>query len=91
MSAFPAQVQPELSHCELVAEAVPSLPEKNARQGFFEKHELKALLPYLPEPLDDMTRFAAICGWRLSEIRLLRWDSDSPSRAPGVRPLRSTR
>jgi hypothetical protein len=45
---------------------VPHLPENNARQGFFEKHELNAVLPHLPEPLDDMARFAAIRGWRLA-------------------------
>ena len=57
------------------APRIPYLPENNARQGFFEKHELEALLPHLPAPLDDMTRFAAICGWRLSEVLGLTWES----------------
>ncbi len=51
------------------------LPERNARQGFFERDELEALLPHLPAPLDAMTRFAAICGWRLSEVLGLTWES----------------
>jgi integrase len=54
---------------------VARLSEKgNVRQGFFERHELEQLFPHLPDPLDDMTRFAAICGWRLGEILNLRWE-----------------
>jgi len=57
------------------APKIPYLPEKNARQGFFEKAELEALLPHLPTPLDDMARFAAICGWRLGEVLALPWSA----------------
>jgi integrase len=54
---------------------IARLSEKgNVRQDFFERHELEALLPHLPDPLDDMTRFAAICGGRLGEILELRWE-----------------
>jgi len=56
------------------APKVPGLREDNARQGFFEREEIEALLPHLPAPLDDMTRFAYICGWRREEIRVLRWE-----------------
>ena len=56
------------------------LPTKNARQGFFERHELEALLPHLPAPLDAMTRFAAICGWRLSEVLGLDLGKHRPQR-----------
>jgi integrase len=62
----------------LAAQFIPKvarLSEKgNARQGFFERHEIEQLLPHLPDPLDDMTQFAAICGWRLGEILELRWE-----------------
>jgi integrase len=54
---------------------IPTLPEDNARKGFFEKHELDAILPYLPEPLDDMARFAFLSGWRAEEVRGLRWEN----------------
>ena len=54
---------------------VRALPENNARQGFFEKDELDKILPHLPTPLDDMTRFAYLCGFRLGEILGLRWDN----------------
>ena len=39
---------------------IPSLPENNVRQGLFEREELEALLPHLPEPVDDMVGFTAI-------------------------------
>lgn len=54
---------------------IPRLPEKNARQGFFERQELESMLPHLASPLDDMARFAAICGWRVGEIIPLRWEA----------------
>lgn len=58
-----------------VPEMPEKLPEKNARQGFFEKAELDRLLPHLPQPLDDMTRFAFKSGWRRGELRTLTWES----------------
>ena len=54
---------------------IPHLDEKNARQGFFEAHELSLLLEHLEWPVNSMTRFGYVCGWRLSEIRLLRWEN----------------
>jgi integrase len=53
------------------------LPEKNARQGFFEKSELEILLQHLPEALGDISRFAFKSGWRRSEVLLLSWESIS--------------
>jgi integrase len=60
----------------------PKMPAKlsekdNVRKGFFEKSELEALLPYLPEPLDDMARFAFATGWRRGELLSLRWETVS--------------
>lgn len=54
---------------------IPMLSEKgNARQGFFERPEMDALLPRLPPPVDDMVRFAYATGWRRGEILALRWE-----------------
>jgi len=47
----------------------------NARQGFFERHEFLAILPFLPAPLDDAARFAFATGWRRGEVLPLRWAS----------------
>jgi integrase len=54
------------------------LSEKgNVRKGFFEKSELDALLPYLPEPLGDLARFAFSTGWRRGELLGLTWEAVS--------------
>jgi integrase len=50
------------------------LPEDNVRQGFFEAADLAKLLPFLPEPLDDIARFASLTGWRRGELLGLRWE-----------------
>lgn len=47
----------------------------NARKGFFEADELAAILPHLVPPMDDLVRFAYVCGWRKDECRLLRWEN----------------
>ena len=57
-----------------MAPAIPSLPEHNARRGFFERHEVEKLLLHLREPLSEMAQFAYATGWRLGEIRGLRWE-----------------
>lgn len=49
------------------------LPEKNARQGFFETGDFLKLLPHLPEPLDDMARFAFATGWRRGMLIGMKW------------------
>ncbi|HEX7422878.1 MAG TPA: site-specific integrase [Terriglobales bacterium] len=52
------------------------LPEDNARQGFFEHHELEAVVAHLPEvAYAEATRFAYFSGWRRGEILPLRWDA----------------
>ena len=54
------------------------LSEKDSvRRGFFEKKELDALLPHLPDPLDDMARFAFVTGWRRGELLSLSWEAVS--------------
>src|ERR1017187_7057031 len=67
-----------------LAPAIPSLPENNARRGFFERHEVDSLVLHLREPLSDMAQFAYATGWRLGEIRGLRWE-DVDRRAREVR------
>jgi integrase len=57
-----------------LAPAIPSLPENNTRRGFFERHEFESLVLHLREPLSEMARFAYATGWRLGEIRGLRWE-----------------
>lgn len=57
-----------------LAPSIPSLPENNARRGFFERHEVEGLVLHLREPLSDMAQFAYATGWRLGEIRGLRWE-----------------
>src|SRR5664280_2134246 len=56
------------------APAIPSLPENNARRGFFDRCEVESLIPHLRQPLSDMAQFAYATGWRLGEIRGLRWE-----------------
>lgn len=57
-----------------LAPATPSLPENNARRGFFDRSEVESLVPHLRQPLSDMAQFAYATGWRLGEIRGLRWE-----------------
>ncbi|MEW6325755.1 MAG: tyrosine-type recombinase/integrase [Nitrospirota bacterium] len=53
---------------------VPMLAEQNVRKGFFEDAELAKVLSHLPPPIDAITQFGAITGWRKSEIIGLTWD-----------------
>jgi integrase len=52
---------------------IPSLVESNARQGFFEREQLDAVLKHLPEAIRPVAGFAYITGWRLSEVIGLTW------------------
>lgn len=54
---------------------IPHLPENNARRGFFEAHEHELMLKHLTSPMDEIARFAYVCGWRKDEIRTLRWEN----------------
>jgi integrase len=49
------------------------LPEKNARQGFFETGDFLKILAHLPDPLDDMARFAFVTGWRRGMLLGMKW------------------
>ena len=53
---------------------IPLLREDNIRTGFFERHEIDAVLRHLPEALRGIVRFAYITGWRVqSEVQTLQW------------------
>ena len=53
----------------------PMLRESDPRQGFFERAEFEAVLALLPEPVDEIARFAYLTGWRRGEVVSLRWDA----------------
>ncbi|MDQ6891534.1 MAG: tyrosine-type recombinase/integrase [Acidobacteriota bacterium] len=61
----------------LPASMMPSFPQQlpggPARSGFFDQSEIDALLPHLPFPLDEMTRFAFRTGWRRGELLGMTW------------------
>jgi integrase len=54
---------------------IPMLREDNTRQGFFEHADFEALIANLPEPINDIARFAYLTGWRRGEVVSLRWDA----------------
>lgn len=60
-------------------EVIPTMPHvasvsvENARAVFFEGDELRRLLAELPLWLADAVLFAAVTGWRRSEVFGLRW------------------
>ena len=54
--------------------AIPKLPE-NRREGFFTRAEVDRLCSHLKPPLDSFVLFAFLTGWRLEEIRGLRWSN----------------
>src|SRR6266581_5016385 len=45
----------------------------NVRRGFFEEPELRRVVSYLPEYLQDFTLYGFLTGWRKSGIKNLRW------------------
>jgi len=49
------------------------LPEHNARHGFFEDADFKAVLGKLPDYLADFAQFGYLVGWRKGEIASLLW------------------
>src|SRR5262249_48005122 len=53
---------------------IPSLHVNNARKGFFEQPQLDAVLAHLAEDLRPPILFAALTGWRKSEVLGLTWD-----------------
>jgi len=69
---------------------VRHLKETNVRQGFFERDEFERLVAALPAYLQDVARFAYLCGWRRGEILSLKWtDVDRPGRVIRLRPEES--
>ncbi len=69
------------------APKIRRLPERNARQGFFERGELDAVMEHLPEYLQDFVCFGFLTGWRKGEIASLTWaDVDRGWRAIRLRP-----
>lgn len=53
--------------------AIKPLPDHAVRTGFFTQEAVNQLLPQLPPHLRDMTQVAFLTGWRLGELRHLRW------------------
>jgi len=50
------------------------LRERNARSGFFENHQIEAVIRHLDADLGPMIRFAFLTGWRTqSEIQPMTW------------------
>jgi len=52
---------------------IPMLKENNIRKGFFEHGDFIALREALPSYLKGLVTFAYKTGWRVSEIRNLKW------------------
>jgi integrase len=53
---------------------IKRLPEKNARQGFFEAEDFMAVVAGLPPVLQDFLQFAYLTAWRPGDLKALRWD-----------------
>jgi integrase len=65
---------------------IPMLREDNARQGFFEHADFEKFVAFLPDPINDIARFAYLTGWRRGEIVSLTWDAvDRQSREVRLR------
>lgn len=48
---------------------------RNARQGFFEEADFRAVIAELPEPLRPVMEFCYLTGWRpMDEVLPLTWD-----------------
>jgi integrase len=52
---------------------IPMLEENNVRKGFFEHGEFTALRSVLPSHMKGSVTFTYKTGWRLSEMRGLKW------------------
>lgn len=71
----------------------------NARQGFFEEHEVQAVLAHLPDHARNLVEFLYLTGWRSSEAFRLQWTDvdfkqqlvwlrDSKNREPRIFPFK---
>jgi integrase len=66
---------------------VRQLPERNTRQGFFERGDFEAVVAALPDHLKDIARFGYQTGWRKGEIISLTWpDVDRDGGVIRLRP-----
>jgi len=74
----------------------------DARQGFFEKRDLRRIIPHLPPHIRHLVAFLYFTGWRSSEAFRLRWSDvdweqqavtlrDSKNREPRIFPFRYNR
>lgn len=70
------------------APVIRHLPERNARQGFFEDADFKAVVEELPNYLQDFARFGYLVGWRKGEVDSLLW-SDVDADVIRLRPEHS--
>jgi integrase len=52
----------------------PTLTERNVRRGFFEWSDMEQVVPFLPDYLQDLARFAFLSGWRRGDITGLTWE-----------------
>lgn len=66
-------LRPFLERHRFPVPKIRRLPEKNVREGFFERAEFEAVVAYLPENLKDFARWGYLTGWRRGEIASLRW------------------
>ena len=54
---------------------IPSIHVNNARAGFFEEPEFRAVLPHLPHYLRPLMTFCYLTGWRKAEVLGLKWSN----------------
>ena len=54
---------------------IPSVEVDNTREGFFGAEELERLLHELPDHVRPVAQFAALTGWRKSEVLNLQWSA----------------
>jgi integrase len=52
---------------------MPTIKLRNTRTGFFEADEFERVLKHLPEDIAPAVEFAYLTGWRIGEIRSLKW------------------
>jgi integrase len=51
----------------------PKITPTNVRTGFFERHELDAVLSELPRPVRPIAAFMYLTGWRRGEVLSRQW------------------
>jgi integrase len=66
---------------------IPGLEEHNARQGFFDHGSFLTIRENLPDYLRDPVTFLYYSGWRIGEMKGLRWaDVDLEGKVVRLRP-----